>query len=719
MRQILITITLLICCFVMLAQTPKKPAKPKEKPPTQKEMDDMMKEMDNILKNMTPEEKRMYDSMGINIPNMKNMPHVTDKQLAEAWDEENRIVPKKDSERMAAASKISLTETSLAAFINTTHNYILTRLTNETKSTGEKIYAALSAKTTNANALGNNAAAFWIMGKPEIALYLAGKSCITDPSNSNNISNYAAMISMCGAEQLAIPLLQYLRSKFPRNSTVLNNLGQAWYGLGDITKAEKYFDSTIRLYAWHPQATFTKSFIEESKGKTEQAVQLVKKSILHSYSEEKEERLRKLKYELKPEDIRFHFKPDPDPMALGIFRHPAFPVTAEEEVGFQKDWRTFRDDINTKANQITRRLKEAQEVMANKQQNMINYNLAISKQSMAAGKPTGRYVGLPLYWRKGTLKLKALDKAGGINSLVAIAQKEMAAFHSKMIPKKMEYEKEIARLREEDLEQTGEGKPNLDYCMKYKAVVDKYLKACNPEYEKLCDQFLEHYRRKLSEEIFWYQYVQLPEQFEVTKLSFQLAWLGVLKDLKYFETYFFENRPLCIKKDEKRKVSGRLAEFNDIHCKVSDTMELYVGQMISNCSRFITKFDVKFLQFEMTQDNNKAGLGESFLGCTIKVGMEESISKFDLEPVRIEAKAGIGFEFEFDRTGLKDLVFISEIKGGLGTNQVEVGEKSSGLEQSIGGNDAIPNSVEIGVKGKISIISGKTTLEGSGILQKK
>lgn len=58
-----------------------------------------MKEMQKELEGMSPEDKRMMDSMGVKMPSMKDIPKVTDKQLADAWEDENRIVPKVDAVR--------------------------------------------------------------------------------------------------------------------------------------------------------------------------------------------------------------------------------------------------------------------------------------------------------------------------------------------------------------------------------------------------------------------------------------------------------------------------------------------------------------------------------------------------------------------------------------------------------------------------------------------
>src|SRR6187431_1336821 len=104
----------------------KKPkSKPKEEAPTQKEMADMMKEMQQAMDEISPEDKRAMDSMGIKMPDMnamqKNMSGVTDAQLKEAYDNENRIVPLKDAGRIATISKTPLTKTTLAPFVTTAH----------------------------------------------------------------------------------------------------------------------------------------------------------------------------------------------------------------------------------------------------------------------------------------------------------------------------------------------------------------------------------------------------------------------------------------------------------------------------------------------------------------------------------------------------------------------------------------------------------------------
>src|SRR6185295_8044880 len=127
MKRILLAFVLLFVTAAAFTQVPKKPDA-KEKPPTQKEMDDMMKEMKKAMDEMSPEDKRMMDSMGIKMPSLKNMPKATDKQLADAWEQETQLVPMKNPTRIAAIPQTP-TVAALPGFISMVHTTIVAKLT--------------------------------------------------------------------------------------------------------------------------------------------------------------------------------------------------------------------------------------------------------------------------------------------------------------------------------------------------------------------------------------------------------------------------------------------------------------------------------------------------------------------------------------------------------------------------------------------------------------
>lgn len=80
----------------------------------------MRKEMDEAMKDLDTEARRMMNSLGIKMPLTKKMKQtmagVVDAQLQQAWEDEERIVPKKDAKRIAALPSALLTAAPLPAF---------------------------------------------------------------------------------------------------------------------------------------------------------------------------------------------------------------------------------------------------------------------------------------------------------------------------------------------------------------------------------------------------------------------------------------------------------------------------------------------------------------------------------------------------------------------------------------------------------------------------
>ena len=345
-------ILITLCMLVLILHTKAQSKSKQPTAPTQKEMDDAMKGMQKISDGMTPEQKQMLEKMGVKIPTGNDMPKMTQGQMQQAMDIANRVVPPKDDARIASIPKSLVTSSTLPGYLAETHNKVLEFLKPEVKSKGDEVYRYIKSKKNSALATGNFAVGLWMLGKIELALYVMGKACIDDPSNTDNRNNYAAMLSMTGAEHLAIPLLNNLNQRFHKNSTILNNLGQAWFGLGDMNKANAYLDSTIRLYPGHSQANQTKSAVEESKGNTAGAIAAMKKSMNEVYTEDKQEKLSQLGYEATENDIKLPNKPKPDPLGLEKFVTPAIPKSVEEAVVLHKEWEEFNNAIQAKLSQL-------------------------------------------------------------------------------------------------------------------------------------------------------------------------------------------------------------------------------------------------------------------------------------------------------------------------------------------------------------------------------
>ncbi len=703
---------LILTVFILSISIAFSQSKPKQKTgdatPTQQEMQDMMKEAQKELDNLSPEDKKMMEDMGIKMPDMNNVGNsvsgVSDAQLQKAFEDENRIVPNKDLARIGSISKAPLTNTALPSYLSTVHNSVVAQLKPASKTKGEEIYQLIKAQYNSPVATGNTAASLWMLGKAELALYVMGKACLDNPTNVDNLNNYASMLSMSGAEQLSIPIFEKINRQFPKNSTILNNLGQAWFGLGDIDKATNYLDSTIHIYAYHPQANFTKSFIEESKGNTSAAVECVRKSIKHAYSKEKEDRLRKMGHEIEGKDIRFPFKPNPNPLNLSSFEHPDLPGSVDESIALEKLWKKFKDDCELQSQILNSKLVKAEQVMKVAYEQRKNENIAIVKNSINSGYVTGSLDLVPLYAPTASLKLKEIMEGNdGYEFRVKKALEDMAAHIQSLAPLKEKYEEQIEILNEADLEQTGEGLPNKDFCPQKKAVADAFLSAYNPGLQKKWETYLDITKRRLNEEVYWYQFIQWPEQFEVTKLTYEITWLGAISDISFESITQYKCQP-----KPPLKTGGKLAEFDDVHCVYHSQFSTPVGTIRTDCSRMTTELDLKFIKLGLKQDMDKETFNDQFMSCSVEVGVSVGAG-IKNGPLKAEASAGVAVGAEFDRNGLKDVVVKVNAGVSAGTDVIDGGSMAG-----VGISDL---SADAGVQGQVSLISGKSSVESTGLLE--
>jgi Tfp pilus assembly protein PilF len=685
MKKLFIPLIFLLLNLPLGAQN-----KPKEKPPTQKEMEEMMKEAQQMVEGLSAEDKRMMDSLGIKLPDFKKSPKTSDKTIQVAWEDENRRVPKKDLRRIASIPS-SVTDARMTSYVNAIQSGLEKTLDAAHSKMAQKIAAYIQSNSLNSSEAGVMASSFWLLGKPQIALFTLGTVCRMDSKNTDNLSNYAAMLSMQGAEHLAIPILENLNRKFPQNSTLLNNLGQAWLGLGDLLKAEKYLDSAIALYPLHPQANMAKAAIAESKGKTEQARQAIKKSLQHAYSKEKESRLAALGTKLTARDYKLPTPFKKDALNLGGFKAPDFPINVEGCIKAETEWNIFY-------NEIDQRIEK----------------LELQKENAMAVVQKATYTTVPMYAERAT----KLNQAGLELTQVKFLsyQQKVAAFTTEALALKKMYDEKMKKLRKEDSEQTGAGRANEAYCKKYKEASDNYLEAINTKMKDLYTGALQLKKEIINESANYALYSMWPEQFQAAKLEYQIEWLKTMKKGLGIPTFgssfpFISITEFVCEEDEMEEENMKLQNFDDVACQYKSKLDLFFAEIESNCSRLRAKLDVKFLQYTRYDDFERAE-GDTYISSTIKISAEMGKSA-NKGPLKAEAKIGAGVELEMDRQGVKDVSVIAEAKVGAGTNVIDKQLEEGG---SIAGKDVVDTTVEAGVEGRISLISGQSSVSGTGIL---
>jgi hypothetical protein len=657
MKKYLLTSILFLAITAAFAQPGKKPVE-KEKPPTKKEMDDDMKEMQKAMDEMSPEDKKAAESMGIKMPDMKAMQKtvsgISDAQLKKAHEDENRIVPEKDVLRIKEAFAVTLSNAEMSGYINKTQQVVLSQLSVNTKSKGAEIYEQVLKQQFS---VANAAVGLWMDGKPTLALYLMGEACKADPANTNNLNNYASFLTTCGAEQLALPILHNLNKRYPQNSTVLNNIAQAWLGLGDLQRAEKYADSSIRIYAGHPQANMVKCVIEESKGNIPAAIAAAKKSISEAYSNEKENKLKKLGYDVKPEDLSWDRPMTADPIGLQKFTWPEYPLDVEQTKLSESEWRDFRNNCQQKIAE----LKIKQEKLETDYMRISGERV---QQVLEAGQ-NGQFVQLiPGYAAKAVKKLgPGINDVNGNMSFVFAQELDPVL---RAVTKAQEYEKLLTEKQElinkKYENKIGEGKENPfdQICTDENAIRTEFLKNANGGLQTAYRQYLHYVSRRTSELLYYYQYTLWPEQFELAKVNAQIAWLTQIKD----QPPAFKNKSSSCNNIPKTKVSASLQNFDDVACQYVSTMHLGVYKITSSCSNLVGEFDLKGVKITV-KDNVETG---KYSGTAI-VGISESVG-----PMALKAKFTAGALVEIDNTGITDVGGVAGVAVKAGPVTIAGGE---------------------------------------------
>jgi hypothetical protein len=645
MKKYFIVVAMLLAAIIAVAQAKPK-QKEKDKAPTQKEIDEMMKEMQAAMDEISPEDKKMMDSMGIKLPDtksiQKNMSGITDAQLKKAYEDDQRIVPAKDVARINTALSVTLSSAQIPEYINKTHQYVLTYLSAETKTKGHEILQQLMQSKS---LVDNAAVGLWIEGRPTLALYLMGEACKAKPADAICLNNYASILTTCGAEQLALPILYFLSKKFPKNSSLLNNIAQAWLGLGDITRAKRNADSALQIYPAHPQANLVISLIEESKGNIPAAITAAKKSISEAYSTEKESRLKKLGSPIKSDDLNWDPPMQKNVGGLDKFKWPKYPMNVEETKLSELEWKQFKEECNNRITQLKIKSasaeKEFERITGLRMQQII--------QSVQTGVPVQP---LPGFAAKAMAKLgHTVNDVDGAASFVFANELE-AVFRAgnRAIEKEDLLEEKQAILDKKYEDKIGEGKENPfdQICADENSIRNEFLKDANGGLQDAWRQYLHYTSKRISDMLYYYQFVQWPEQFELTKIGAQIAWLTQLRDQR---PYFKPKSSWCQPIVPKKPVFDSLQNFDDVACKYVSTMNLGVYKIVSSCSNLTGEFDFKGVKISL-KDNVETG---KYSGTAI-LGYSESVG-----PKGLQLKGTAGGLVEWDNSGFTDVGVVAGV----------------------------------------------------------
>lgn len=550
-KLILLTIFSIFCITLNAQQKQTKG----EKPPTQKEIEEMMKEMQEALND--PEMQEMMKEAGKNMLDFEVLQNAAKMAGQNSAGTQTAPPTKITAAAKASALKLRLNNANLQSYLDDVHAKVDKMLSRGKSDSLNKVVAQFKEPEMIAE-LG---AALYYKDGPTEAIWFLTRAASMDKSDHSTLNNMAAIFIMTGAENVALPVLRYLESDHPENTTVLNNLGQALFGLGEIKESKKKLEECLTIYAMHPQANITMCLIQESEGKD--GTENIEKSLEGAFTEEAWEmaRQRNIKFDYRK------FKPETRADSYEYFNPlkylpPAQNTNVNESAKRKAEWAAWSKEIS----RVTKKLEIERASYLEK------YADDISKGKIIPFIPP--------------LALKAQFMVEMYADAYAQAVDEAVQYHEnqyqeavRQIDKDLSGEWKAFKERYEDAFGEGEENPFDEYCADQDRLNNRYLERLSP----LNDQFNEYYAqnvRLLAAEIMnWLP--MFPVNQNVNKAEYCKFAMWSINPLMVSSPFI----PKC-KADKDQEASWPELEVPKFECPINFRFKFKIMKISANCEVF-------------------------------------------------------------------------------------------------------------------------------------
>jgi tetratricopeptide (TPR) repeat protein len=581
---------------------------------------------------------------------------------------------------VASIAKSPLGAEQLQVYIKKTVAGVSKKVSAQALNDADAFAADYKAKSPTGAYLSDAALALWLVGANEAALVLMGRAAQQDPDNADNVNNFAAILVQHGGGQLALPILQNLNTRFPGNSTILNNIGQAWYSLGDSAQASKYLNSAMKIYPMHSMANYTQAIIEQAAGNTPAAVVHMKASMKEAYSDDKADRLEKMGVKLSSDDISWNIPRPRDEMGFGKFvaMRPAFYFSRGDVETLAPQWVAFMEATQSKINSLTQQA------------------MALQASPKPQSGPTGP--------RPGIFAFKAAKK----RYLLAKEEDERLGRFSKVMWTLNDKFDVIRASLTADLEAVAKQFPHPD--KESPEVFRAYQAATCASDRKALDQlfelnkalndqstpFLADMKSLISDKIYFAKYSYESERnYQLDMLSSQAEFLGLLAGISNGMTGQVVSQPKCIDcglmiengmcELEPVKVvphSWVLPDFDDLHCNIHGSYAIGGNGYFWDCNKESIKLKTDAVKIDYRENWAKQTYNMKF-----EVIASTSIGAVQLGPLSAEASVGGGVFVESSDKGLSDLGLVGKAdvtaKVGIGPLSRDIGSVGAEVRNGI------------------------------------
>ena len=437
-------------------------------------------------------------------------------------------------------------------------------------------------------------------------MYLYSKAVVANPSDALAANNFSAFLMMGGLPEKSIPVLEYWNKQKPGEATLLSNLGNAYYRLGDVDKAMKYLQQCVQYDTLNPIANKMLCLMYLKKGNTKKAEEHGTKSLTTSYDEQVVAILRQLDNKTKPGEIMSRLPVIEFPMLKRI-RLPAMPSNLDDMEQFAIELEAEKKSMEMTIADIDSKTPKINDDLSQK------LLMASLKKSISPLRIKAQYIimdEMQSYQRESiresdvfNYQLKKLAKPFNINT-TAISKK-YAEKLNKLEGGEAGDEDEIAALE-------------LAKCREINAEIEKYLAGLSPLVNGYA-QRQEFIARKFYREYANWAPYWMPET-TISFPSIERDYLEAVSNI--LSQYTIISKENCTPFEPKPKKDGKLQKWEDEFCaNFKGKIGIGPAKMTWTCSSWgieggegiVGEFEMNFAEDGAFEDFTiGGGLGETW-----------------------------------------------------------------------------------------------------------
>jgi tetratricopeptide (TPR) repeat protein len=320
--------------------------------------EDLQKMQDSMMK-MAQQFEKMMKQQSQQLNGAMQQPQGKSKtknlQPSVVNEDDDLPLPKRNSKLLASIPSKTFTRAEAVAYVSSLQAKLV-----QQKGNAAEIKSAQAGMKKYPAAMHHGLALLFFTKKQEVpALYVLCSVIKANPANTLAMSNLAAILNHAGFPHKSIPVSKHLLPQAPKSAVVNNNLGQAYFQLGDIDNAIRFLSATLSTEPLHIEANATLGYINEARGNASAAANHYSNSLKGGYNKASAEGIKRT----RPEDDVSNKLRLPPPMSYPEmddnlpFTCPSGPVSSyEASVAFNarmaaetEAWDRARADYEEKA----------------------------------------------------------------------------------------------------------------------------------------------------------------------------------------------------------------------------------------------------------------------------------------------------------------------------------------------------------------------------------